>query len=82
MNRSGIQRNGIPLSTTMSSRMRDVQIPADLCAAAEAKFKGRFATLEELLIFVIGELVRDDSAKMDEADRRLIDERLRDLGYI
>jgi hypothetical protein len=66
----------------MNPEMRSVQLPADLCAAAEKKFGERFANLEELISFTLRELIRDDSAQMEEAERRMVEERLRDLGYI
>jgi hypothetical protein len=61
---------------------REVHLPADLCAAAEARFGERFGTLEEFLAFVLRELLRDESRKAEEAEQRLIEERLRDLGYL
>jgi hypothetical protein len=63
-------------------KMRDVQLPADLCAAAEQKFGQRFASLDELLAFVLRELLRDEGAPFDQAEQRLVEERLRDLGYL
>jgi hypothetical protein len=61
---------------------RDVRLPSDLCAAAEARFGDRFGTLEEFLAFVLRELLRHESAKAEEAEQRLVEERLRDLGYL
>jgi len=66
----------------MNPEMRSVQIPADLYAQAEKKFGRRFASVDELVAFALRELVRDDAAQMDDAERRLVEERLRDLGYI
>jgi len=62
--------------------MRDVRLPADLCAAAEKKFGSTFANLEELLIFVLRDLSRDDASQFDQAEQRLVEERLRELGYL
>jgi hypothetical protein len=62
--------------------MRDVRLPADLCAAAEKKFSGTFANLDELLIFVLRDLSRDEAAQFDQAEQRLVEERLRELGYL
>ncbi len=66
----------------MSNHLREVHLPADLCDKAERIFGARFGSIEELLVFLLRELLRDDAAKMDEAERRVIEERLRDLGYI
>ena len=64
------------------TEMREVRLPADLCAAAEKKFGQSFANLEELLSFILRDLSRDDAAQLDEAEQRLVEERLRELGYL
>ena len=61
--------------------MRTLQLPADLCAATEKKFGRAFANLEELLTFVLQDLSRDDAAA-DQAELKLVEERLRELGYL
>jgi hypothetical protein len=61
---------------------RDVRLPADLCAAAEQKFGQQFGSIEELLAFVLRELLRDETAKFDQQEQRLVEERLRELGYL
>jgi Arc/MetJ-type ribon-helix-helix transcriptional regulator len=66
----------------MNAETRSVQIPVDLYAEAQNKFGQRFASVDELVTFALRELVRDDAAQMDEAERRLVEERLRDLGYL
>jgi len=62
--------------------MRDVRLPADLCDAAEKKFGHVFASLDELLIVVLRDLLRDEAAQLDEGEQRLVEERLRELGYL
>jgi len=66
----------------MPENRREVRLPAQLCEAAERRFAERFGSVEELLTFVLQNLLRDDVAQMDQAEQRLIEERLRDLGYI
>jgi hypothetical protein len=61
---------------------RNVQLPADLCSAAEKKFGHAFANLEELLTFILRDLSRDSAAQFDQAEQRLVEERLRALGYL
>ena len=61
---------------------RDVRLPADLCAAAEQKFGHQFASIEELLAFVLRELLQDETAQFDQLEQRLVEERLRELGYL
>jgi hypothetical protein len=64
------------------SEARTVQIPEDMCAAAEKKFGQTFANVEELLIFVLRDLLRDEAAQLDTAEARFVEERLRELGYL
>lgn len=66
----------------MPSDVREVRLPEDLCHQAESRFAARFGSLEEFLVFVLRELLRDEAAQMDQAEQRLIEQRLRDLGYI
>lgn len=66
----------------MSSDVREVSLPAGLCQDAERRFAARFGSVEELLVFVLRELVRDEATQMDEAEQRVLEQRLKDLGYI
>jgi hypothetical protein len=66
----------------MTGVVREVRLSAALCAAAEQKFGARFGGLESFLNSVLQELVREDAARLDEEERRIIEERLKDLGYI
>lgn len=66
----------------MSDEVRDVRLPAELCNDAERRFAARFGSVEELLVFVLRELLRDQAAQMDQAEQRVIEQRLKDLGYI
>jgi len=64
------------------TEMRPVQLPADLCAAAEKKFGQTFSCVEELLAFVLRDLTQDEASRFDEAEQRLVEQRLRELGYL
>lgn len=66
----------------MTTSTREVRLPSDLCEAAERQFGASFSNIQELLVFVLNELVRQDSRKLDESDRQKIEARLRDLGYL
>ena len=66
----------------MPESLREVRLPSQLCEAAEKQFAAHFGSLEELLEFVLRNLLRDEGSRMDEAEQRLVEERLRDLGYI
>ena len=64
------------------TEMREVRLPADLCSAAEKKFSQSFANLEELLTFILRDLSLDQASQLDQAEQRLVEERLRELGYL
>jgi hypothetical protein len=64
------------------SESREIRIPADLCAAAEEKFGSTFHSVDELVVFLLQELIRGDTVGLDRSDQAVVEERLRDLGYI
>jgi hypothetical protein len=66
----------------MEASMRDLQLPSGLCEAAERRFGKRFGKLEDFLAYVLQRLVSDDAQQMDQDEQRIIEERLKDLGYI
>jgi hypothetical protein len=61
---------------------REIQLPSDLCAAVEKKFAGTFGSLEEFIIFVLRGLARDEADQLDQREQRLVEERLKELGYL
>jgi hypothetical protein len=61
---------------------RTVNLPAELCVQAEKKFGEKFGSLEQLLEYVLRDLLRDDAAQADEGEQRVIEQRLRELGYL
>ena len=64
------------------SESREIRLPPELCDVAQLKFGGSFGNVEQLVIFLLQELVRADTIDLDKADQALVEERLRDLGYI
>ncbi len=66
----------------MTVQIREVRLPADLCTAAEERYRKQFGSLEELIIFVLGDLTREGITRLDVCEQKLIEERLRELGYI
>jgi hypothetical protein len=66
----------------MTGSSRQVSLPEDLCSAAEELYKKRFPSLEELIVFLLEEVTRQDSVRLDQEERRIIEKRLKDLGYI
>jgi len=61
---------------------RQINLPEELCLAAERKFVPQFGSLEALLEFVLGELMQDESEALDRAEQEVLEQRLRDLGYV
>jgi len=66
----------------MSVEWRELRLPADICAVAEERFGQSFGCLEDLLAFVLRELLRDEARQLDQSEQRIVEERLRELGYI
>jgi hypothetical protein len=64
------------------SEMREIRLSADLCSAAEQRFGAKFAKIEDLLEFLLRELLRDESVQADQEEQRMLEQRLRDLGYL
>ncbi|MFZ3263882.1 MAG: hypothetical protein WA172_07770 [Terriglobales bacterium] len=61
---------------------RQISLPEDLCTAAEQQYGSRFENLESLLEFVLRELTRSEAECLDQAEQAILEQRLRDLGYI
>jgi hypothetical protein len=61
---------------------RQVSLPEELCARLEREFGKPFASFEDLLVFVMQKLTQEQAGEMDEADRKILEQRLRDLGYM
>jgi Arc/MetJ-type ribon-helix-helix transcriptional regulator len=61
---------------------RNIAVPEELCRRAEEKFADRFSSTDELIVFLLRELLRNDALKMDEQEQKMIEERLRGLGYV
>ena len=64
------------------TRTRTVSLPEDLCEAAEQRLLHRFGSLDELVTALLREMVRDEATVMDKHEQRVVEERLRALGYI
>jgi len=66
---------------TMTQK-RSMQLSAALCDAAERRFGSDFGSIEQLLESVLSELLRDDALTLHQAETQLVEQRLRDLGYL
>jgi hypothetical protein len=66
----------------VSERKRTVELPEELCARLEKEFGKPFATFEDLLVYVMQKLTQEQAIQMDEAEQKILEQRLRDLGYL
>jgi len=66
----------------MSEKTIAVTLSAELCATALDRYGSRFASIEDLLTFLLQELLRDDAMKMDDKEKQMLEARLKDLGYL
>ena len=62
--------------------MRSIQLPVELCIAAEKRFGHKFAGVEELLTCALQDLLRDQADRADLIEQQLVEQRLRELGYL
>jgi len=61
---------------------RTVRLPEDICSQADKWLSGRFDNLEALITFLLKEIVTDEAGKFDAAEEQMVEDRLRDLGYL
>ena len=66
----------------LSNQHRTVQLPEELCREAESWLRGRFDNLESLLALILEEIVKDESGELDLREEEIVQQRLKDLGYI
>jgi hypothetical protein len=59
-----------------------VKLLAALCDAAGSRLGTRFGGPEPFVDFLLKELLKDDAAEMDQNERRIVGQRLKDLGYL
>jgi hypothetical protein len=66
----------------MTASLRQVSLPEDLCSAAEELYGKQFSSLEKLIVFLLEEVTRRDAVRLDHEEQRIIEERLKALGYM
>jgi hypothetical protein len=66
----------------MSEAWRNVRLPEDLCASVEKRYGQRFQSLEELLVFVLKDLAKNDVNQLDQREQDIVEQRLKELGYL
>ena len=66
----------------MSSEVRDIRLPAELCNDAERCFAARFASVEDLLVFVLQELLRDQALHTFDAKDLTVGSKVFEIGDI
>jgi hypothetical protein len=64
------------------TQYRTVQLSEDVCAQAEQWLNGRFDNIEALIDFLLREIMKDDGSTLDQREEEIVQQRLRDLGYI
>jgi len=66
----------------MTKEWRDVRLPVELCEAAERQYADQYSSLQELLTFMLRYVTREDVERMNNAELELVQQRLKDLGYV
>lgn len=76
-NREPFKRNA-----ESTDRLRPVQLPEQLCEVLEQRFSGQYGSLDLFIQIVLEELLRSDPSRLDASEQRMVEDRLRDLGYM
>jgi hypothetical protein len=63
-------------------QMRVVNLPSELCLRAEKRFADKFDSVEQLLEYMLEELLSNEAAQADADEQKLVEQRLRELGYL
>jgi hypothetical protein len=79
--RPALNLKAISMNSSTTLR-RQITLPEPLCASAEQQFGAHFESIETLLEFVLNELLRRDVEILDKSEQAVLDQRLRDLGYL
>ena len=67
----------------MSSGSRTIEIPDEVCSEVEARWIGKeFPDLESFVRFVLETLLAPEIESLDRDEQQLLEQRLRDLGYL
>jgi len=62
--------------------MRNVSLPEELCRSAEKMLGRRFGSIDQLITTLLQELLRDEASQMDAKELAIVEQRLRELGYV
>ena len=66
----------------MTTPPRKISVPEDLYLELEARLGPHFGSVDDMICFIIRELLRSDTRALDEAEQQMIRTRLKDLGYL
>lgn len=66
----------------IATGQRTIQLPESLCTRAEQKFGRQFSNIAALLSFVLEQLLSERAEQLEESEQKIVEQRLRDLGYI
>ena len=66
----------------MTDQRRTIQLPEELCARAEQRYAKHFANVEDLIVFVLQNLMNNDASELDRREYEIVEQRLKDLGYL
>jgi hypothetical protein len=66
----------------MTASLRQVSLPEDLCSAAEELYRKQFPSVDKLIVFLLEEITRQDAVRLGQDEQRIIEARLKDLGYL
>jgi hypothetical protein len=66
----------------MTTQAREISIPESLYLDLEARLGPHFGSVDDMICFMVRELLRSDTRTLDQAEQQMIRTRLEDLGYL
>ncbi len=66
----------------MTEQWRSIRLREELCKAVEQRYSRDFSGLEELITFVLQSLMQNDQPSPDAEELQIVEQRLKDLGYL
>jgi hypothetical protein len=66
----------------VTEQWRSIRLQEDLCRSVEQRYSKEFSSVEELVTFLLQALMTNDPSRLDAQELEIVEQRLKDLGYL
>jgi hypothetical protein len=66
----------------VTEQWRSIRLQGDLCKVVEERYSKEFSGIEELVTFLLQALMTNDPSRLDARELEIVEQRLKDLGYL